>query len=267
MSAADFRSGALDREREMRDRGSRARDSSSERPLAQRRASTDPRNTSNISSKSVSRKPVRRKYASRKPNADQRPFNDEDLESLKSDEAILRAMIAPKAAESGTYQVSELTLESLHGNGPSMSLAKWGMTELVEEWVDRIAEASDRKREVTEQMAERWKNGDFVPFGDKETKENVLKALENGIPEMSEEDRTAAAQRLREAFGKDFAEMALKGTYVLNGNEDANVPESLVSQISRNASFSSKDMESLVGKVKAMLPPASPSGSQGAARA
>ena len=214
------------------------------------------------------------KFRSRKPaasGAHRRSVRFEEmttsaaLKGMKSRKDFLRAMNERKEFESAVYQSPVLTSESLHGNGPAIPLAEWGMTEVVEEWVNNIAKAGTRRREVTEQMAEKWKRGEFVPFGSKEMKEDVLNAVENGIGEMSEDDQAAAAEKLRQTFGNDFAERVFKGSYVFNGSGNDNVLELLARDTTRNGSFLPKDSESLVGKVKTILPPGSLGGSQKAA--
>ncbi|KAL8826527.1 MAG: hypothetical protein Q9191_003751 [Dirinaria sp. TL-2023a] len=189
------------------------------------------------------------------------------LQGLKSKNDVLKAMKELENPEVATYQPSEVTLESLQGNGPAIPLTEWGMTEVVEEWVDKISKASTRRREVTEQRAKKLKKGDFVPFGNKGIREQVTDAAKDGIGEMSEEEQAAAAGRLREIFGNKFAEKVFKGSYVFDARGTASIKESLASQTTRNASLLPQDRESLVGKVRAILPPANSGGSQTAAKA
>jgi len=177
----------------------------------------------------------------------------------------LREQKRPKAV---AYQPAEVTAQTLSGNGPAIPLGGWGMNEIVEMWVDRIAKKGERGRDDMVMMAGKWNNGNTVDFrGDQETKKRVLDAAENGMKNMSDQEQGVVAEKLRQTFGKGFAERVFKGEYVFEGRKEGGVLASLARQTTRNASFLPRDGESLAAKVKSLLPAESSGGAQKAPRA
>jgi len=171
----------------------------------------------------------------------------------------------PKAV---AYQPAEVTAQTLSGNGPAIPLGGWGMNEIVEEWVGRIGKEGERRRDDLALMAEKCNHGSTVDFGgDQETKKQVLDAAEHGVKDMSEEEQGVVAEKLRETFGKVFAERVFKGEYVFEGRKEGGVLDSLARQTTRNASFLPRDGESLAAKVKSLLPAEISGGAQRAPRA
>lgn len=170
----------------------------------------------------------------------------------------------PKAV---AYQPAEITLETLSGNGPAMPLGGWGMNEVVEDWVNRIAKKGEKTHEDLAMMAQKWSKGETVDFGrDQEIKKRMLDVVEHGIRDMSEEEVGAVAEKLRGTFEKDFAEKVLDGTYVFEGRKEEGVLGSLARQTTRNSSFLPEDGKSLAAKVKSLLPAESLDGTQKAPR-
>ena len=169
----------------------------------------------------------------------------------------------PKAV---AYAPADVTLETLRGNGPAMPLGEWGMKEVVEEWLDRIAKKGERKHHDLVMMVEKMKTGEHVAFGDKETKDRVLDAVENGMKDMSEEEQGAVVEKLKETFGSEFADSVFKGKYEFEGRKGAGVLASLAMQTTKNGSFRPEDGESLSAKVRALLPAEQPRGGGKAAR-
>lgn len=171
----------------------------------------------------------------------------------------------PKAVP---YLPAEVTAETLSGNGPAIPLGGWGMNEIVEEWVNRIAKQGERRREDLALMAGKWNNGSTVDFGgDQETKKQMLDAAEHGVKDMSEEEQGVVAEKLRKTFGKELAERVFKGEYVFGGRKEGGVLDSLARQTTRNASFLPRDGETLAAKVKSLLPAESAGAAQKAPRA
>lgn len=166
------------------------------------------------------------------------------------------------------YLPAEVTAQTLSGNGPAIPLGGWGMNEIVEEWVGGIGKEGERRREDLASMAEKWNHGSTVDFGgDQKSKKQVLDAAENGMNDMGEEEQGIVAEKLRETFGKVFAERVFKGEYVFEGRKEGGVLDSLARQTTRNASFLPRDGESLAAKVKSLLPAEISGGAQRARRA
>lgn len=166
------------------------------------------------------------------------------------------------------YLPAEVTAQTLSGNGPAIPLGGWGMNEIVEEWVGGIGKEGERRREDLALMAEKWNHGSTVDFGgDQKSKKQVLDAAENGMNDMGEEEQGIVAEKLRETFGKVFAERVFKGEYVFEGRKEGGVLDSLARQTTRNASFLPRDGESLAAKVKSLLPVEISGGAQRARRA
>lgn len=177
----------------------------------------------------------------------------------------LREQKRPKAV---AYLPAEVNAQTLSGNGPAIPLGGWGMNEIVEEWVSRIAKRGERRREDLVMMAEKWNNGSNVDFGgDRERKKQILDAAEHGVKDNSEEEQEAIAEKLRERFGRDLAEKVFKGEYVFGGTKEGGVLNSLARQTTRNASFLPRDEESLAAKVKSLLPAEVSGGGRKAPRA
>ena len=152
------------------------------------------------------------------------------------------------------YAPADVTLETLRGNGPAMPLGEWGMEEVVEEWLDRIAKKGERTHDDLVMMVQKMRAGEHVAFGDKETKNRVLDAVENGMKDMSEEEQGAVVQKLKETFGSEFADSVFRGKYEFEGRKGADVLASLTRQTTKNGSFLPQDGESLAAKVRALLP-------------
>lgn len=166
------------------------------------------------------------------------------------------------------YLPAEVTAQTLSGNGPAIPLGGWGMNEIVEGWVGGIGKEGERRREDLALMAEKWNHGSTVDFGgDQKSKKQVLDAAENGMNDMGEEEQGIVAEKLRETFGKVFAERVFKGEYVFEGRKEGGVLDSLARQTTRNASFLPRDGESLAAKVKSLLPAEISGGAQRARRA
>lgn len=177
----------------------------------------------------------------------------------------LREQKTPKAV---AYLPAEVNAQTLSGNGPAIPLGGWGMNEIVEEWVGKIAKRGERRREDLVMMAEKWNNGSTVDFGgDQERKKQMLDAAEHGVKDVSEEEQGVVAKKLRETFGTDLAERVFKGEYVFRGRKEGGVLDSLARLTTRNASFLPRDGESLAAKVKSLLPAESSGGASKAPRA
>lgn len=153
------------------------------------------------------------------------------------------------------YKPAEVSLESLRGNGPAVPLGDWGMGEVVEEWVGRIARKGEQRDVALALMAEKWNNGEHVSFTDGDTKQRLLDVVENGARDLSEEEQAAVTARLKDTFGKVLGRKMVKGEYAFEGRTGQGVLDTLARQTAKNRSFFPTDGESFAAKVKSLLPP------------
>lgn len=194
---------------------------------------------------------------------------DASPEAIDAESRLLEmAQNKKKQPKAEPYTPAPLTAESLSGYGPALPIEGFGMDEAVEGWVGRIETRGLGRQRDVELMVDKWKRGDFVDFrGDDEIKKRVLEGVENGLGEMGEEEQEKVAETLRETFGSAVGRKAFKGEYAFEGRQGKSVLDAVMRQTVRNASFRSRDGETLAAKVRSLLPAETAGGGQKAARA
>ena len=164
------------------------------------------------------------------------------------------------------FQLSEVSTEALTGGGPALLVGEWGMSEVVEETLNRLAPAGLKNDGVRreEELATKLLRGEFIRFKDDEEKSTVLgmahRATERGAELRSEEKgeiveaTSPEFEPLEEGSRSQMVDKMLKGAYELAGRrEEDGVLQHLLRHTSRNESYYPENGSSLAAKVKSML--------------
>ncbi len=168
------------------------------------------------------------------------------------------------------FEPEEVSLDNLRGNGPSLAMGTWGMSELVGERLGRIERMraerelgvvflQRKKKYAAEEAAENA--GDEE--GDDAAVENMKKsATTQTIPskgdDASDEPKEDTHPLTEEEKG-EFVKRLLGGQYVMgggvgSGGQHSSVIKNIWRQASRNESYTPANGELLVGKVGMLLP-------------
>ena len=164
------------------------------------------------------------------------------------------------------FDPEELTPKGLVRGGPTIIVSPWGMSEIVEEKLNRLAPAGLKHDGVRRQdLAQKLLHGDFVRFKDDEEKEAVLEIAQNKANEIANKLSEQKAEVVESMYtGFDpvdehmklrMAESWLGGKYILEEKNSKNEVLSHLTMVTRkNGSYLPKNEVSLAAKVRSLLP-------------
>ena len=160
---------------------------------------------------------------------------------------------------------ADISTDALVGGGPAVIVGQWGMSELVEERLNRMAPAGLNDAGIRRQdLARELLRGSVVRFKDEEEKDSVLAMAESIATKEAELKSEAKGELIEsefagfEPFGEDwkvrFSANTLKGEYELLGNiGKEGDPQDLVRNTRRNETYLPKDGDSLAARVRSLL--------------
>ena len=181
--------------------------------------------------------------------------------------AYMRERDAEPADPQIDIELAKSGVKSLVGQGPAVFLGEWGMTEIVEERLDRLAPAGQddggtRKQDLTRQLLK----GGFVRFRDESEKEAVLqlasKLATTWAKEKSEakgevvEPMDTTFEPLDEEAKVFIRDRLLKGDYVLGGEvkPSQRLLQDALKLVRKNSSYFRKEEASITKKLGSLLP-------------
>ena len=163
-----------------------------------------------------------------------------------------------EAKEAVKAFIAKVDFQTLVGGGPSTVTGNWGLSEVVEEEIDRLsADGLTDPAIRIEQLTRKMRRGEFVRFKDRQERSSILGVA----PEMAEYE-----QKTMGKLGLDFEQVSeegraqllaglLKGGYVMpksKGKET--LLESLSRYTTKNGSYLREQGDSLAERVKRLLP-------------
>lgn len=163
------------------------------------------------------------------------------------------------------YDLVDVSKEALVGKGPAVIVGQWGMSELVEDTLNRMAPVGLNDAGVRRQdLARELLRGSVVRFKDEEEKNGVLSMAESIATKDAElksekkgeliESKFAGFEPFSEDWKFRFSAKMLKGEYDLTGNTGKEGdPQDLLRNTRRNETYLPKDGDSLAARVRSLL--------------
>jgi len=171
----------------------------------------------------------------------------QDMVSKEHDELAARG-------EPSEYEPpAEISLESLTGYGPRLSVGKFGMVEVVGDRVRGAVGKLERERERREVLSKAWTEGENYKYRSKDEREAVehlVQKAQRGPQGEGEEDK---GDLLTSEQRDQLVERLFRGSYTIGGKEGGAFGE-LRRKLDVNGSYLPKDGEKLVKKVRALMP-------------
>ena len=163
------------------------------------------------------------------------------------------------------YDPSDISTDALVGEGPAVIMGQWGMSELVEERLNKMAPAGLNDAGIRRQdLARGLLRGNIVRFKDEEEKNGVLAMAESIATKEAELKSEEKGELIQskfagfEPFGEDwkarFSANMLKGEYELVGNAGKEEGlQDLVRHTRRHETYLPRDGDSLAARVRSLL--------------
>ncbi|KAL9116305.1 MAG: hypothetical protein Q9187_007172 [Circinaria calcarea] len=163
------------------------------------------------------------------------------------------------------YDPADISPEDLVGGGPTVIVGQWGMNEVVEERLNKLAptglnDAGTRRQDLARELL----RGNVVRFKDEEEKNGVL-AMAESIATKEAEEKSEEKGKLIESNFEGFEPFddewnvrllsnMLKGEYRLaeETNKEGDPPD-LVRNTRRNETYLPKNEASLAAKVRSLV--------------
>lgn len=172
----------------------------------------------------------------------------EDLDGLAS------------SGESSEYEPpAEISLESLAGYGPRLSVGKFGMEEVVGDRVRGAVEKLERERDRRELLSRTWTEGENYKYrsqDEREAVEHLVQKAQRGTPqsEVKAEEEEDKGDLLTPEQRDELVERLFRGSYSVGGGKEGGVLGELRRMADVNGSYLPEDGERVVEKVRALMP-------------
>ncbi|MCJ1405321.1 hypothetical protein MMC11_008548 [Xylographa trunciseda] len=161
------------------------------------------------------------------------------------------------------YPFQTVDKATLVGNGPSLAVGQWGMSEIVEEKIDQLTGDGMISGEIRPQvLARRMVNGEWVRFRDDEERDAVAglatsRAEQNAMlksEQMGEvvEPFDTTFQPLSQEQTEQLTKQLLMGSY--NNSELPAALKDIAIRARKSGFVSQQQEDSLIKKVRSMLP-------------
>lgn len=160
------------------------------------------------------------------------------------------------------YDLDQVNVSTFDGNGPSLALGERGMKEVIEEKIEKVTQNGQIDNEIrTQVLAEHFNSGTWVRFRSEEEKEAVLQLVKDMAEKRSRlqseakgeivEPLDTSFQPLTGEQSVDLTKLLLQGAY----NERTYAPlKGLIMQVRGGGSITQKQEDTLVKKLRSMLP-------------
>lgn len=149
---------------------------------------------------------------------------------------------------------AEISLESLAGYGPGISVGEFGMSEVLGDRVRGAQGRLERERERREVLSTTWVEGENYKYHSKDEREaveHIVQKAQHG-PQGEEEDNKG--DLITPEQGNQLVEELFRGSYTIGGGKEDGVFGELRRKLGVNESYLPENGEKVVKKVKAMMP-------------
>jgi len=191
-------------------------------------------------------------------------MNAEDLDAIlqECNAAEQGGQILPPEPEH--FAIADVSRAALTGQGPALALGPWGMSEVVEERLDKITgngliENARRLQELVRNL----RNGEYIRFRSDAEKDATL-ALARTVSEMEADTATdetgeivnpakAGFTAVSEETREKLMRRLLEGGYKMGEGEEGFVRELLL-KLRRNETIRTKQEGAMARKIRSLLP-------------
>lgn len=160
-----------------------------------------------------------------------------------------------EAGEPKEYEPpTEISLGSLAGYGPAISMGEFGMSEVVGDRVRGALGKLEGERERREALSKIWVEGKNYRYRSKDEREAVEHLVQKAQPGLrDQQDEDDNGDLLTPEQGNQLVEQLFPGSYTVGGKEGGVFGE-LRRKLGVNESYLPEDGEKVVKKVRALMP-------------
>ena len=162
-----------------------------------------------------------------------------------------------EAKEAVRAGIAKVHLQTLVGGGPSTATGDWGLSEVVEERLDRLsADGITDSAMRLQQLARKIRQGQLVRFKDEQERNRILADARELVADKQESFETPILvfEQVSNEDRQQFLAELLRGSYIMPKTKGKETVVDLLSRYTtRNGSYLLDQGDSLAAKVKKLL--------------